>query len=136
MKLPEEQARGRLVRQWLHKAEIAPQAAEALLSRDPPLLYPSCFLCQQAAEKYLKALLTWHQAEFPKTHLMGALLDILATVNASLAESLAGATALNPYGVEVRYSGDRPEPTADEAAAALDLARKVRDAVRHALPEG
>ncbi|HOE12382.1 MAG TPA: HEPN domain-containing protein [bacterium] len=33
-----------------------------------PFLYPACFHAQQAAEKYLNALLTWHQIEFPKTH--------------------------------------------------------------------
>jgi len=61
MKLPEEQARRRLVAQWLQKAETDLEAAESLLNREPPLLYPSCFFCQQAAEKCLKGLLTWHQ---------------------------------------------------------------------------
>ena len=134
MKLPEKEARKRLVRQWLQKAETDLQAAEALLAQDPPLLYPSCFFSQQAAEKYLKAWLTWRQVEFPKTHVIGELLDLLATVDASLANRLAGATALNPYGVEVRYPSDLPEPTSDEGAAALDLAKSVRDAVLGTLP--
>jgi HEPN domain-containing protein len=130
----EEQVRQKLVAQWLSKADLDMRAAEALLSAEPPCPYPSCFHSQQAAEKYLKAFLTWHQVEFPKTHLIGELLDLLATVDASLAESLAGATALNPYGVDVRYPRDQPEPDSAEAMTALALARKVRDAVLRALP--
>jgi len=130
----EEQVRNKLVRQWLHKADTDLEAAEALLSQDPPFLYPSCFFSQQAAEKHLKALLTWHQVEFPKTHVIGELLDLLAEVDPSLAQSLADTTALNPYGVEIRYPGDQPEPDSVQATTALDLARKVRDAIMRALP--
>ena len=134
MQWPEEQVRRGLVGQWVHKADQDIRAAKSLLADEPPLLYPSCFHSQQAAEKYLKALLTWREVEFPKTHVIGELLDLLGTVDAPLAESLADATGLNPYGVEVRYPGDLPEPDADGAKAALALAVKVRDAVMRALP--
>jgi len=127
--------RRKLLDQWLHKAEQDLLAANSLLENEPPLLYPSCFHSQQAAEKYLKALLTWRKVDFPKTHSIGTLLDLLTGVDATLAESLAEATALNPYGVEVRYPSDLPEPDIDEAEAALALAGKVREAVLRALPQ-
>jgi len=130
----EDEVRRNLVGQWARKADQDYRAAESLLEDDPPLAYPSCFHSQQAAEKYLKALLTWHGVEFPKTHSLGELLDLLATVDATLAAGLASATSLNPYGVEVRYPGDLPEPDAAEARAALGLAKKVRDAVKGSLP--
>ena len=129
----EEEIRRHLVGQWVHKADQDIRAAESLLTDEPPLLYPSCFHSQQAAEKYLKAVLTLREVEFPKTHVIGELLDLLATVDAPLAESLADTTALNPYGVEVRYPGDMPEPDEDEAKTALALAGKVRAAVMRAL---
>ena len=132
----EELVRKELVRQWLSKAETDLKAAEALLAQGPPLSYPSCFFSQQAAEKYLKGVLTWRQVEFPKTHLLGELLDLLAGVDASLADSLAAATGLDPYAVEARYPCDVPDPSATEAAAALKLAKQVRDAVLRALPSG
>jgi len=131
---PEDKALRRLVGQWVHKADQDIRAAESLLTDDPPLLYPSCFHSQQAAEKYLKALLTWHGAEVPKTHALGQLLDLLAVVDAPLSERLSDATALNPYSIEVRYPADFPEPDAAEAQEALALAEKVRDAVMRALP--
>ena len=130
----EELCRRKLVAQWLHKADTDLAVAGELLSSEHDFFYPACFHCQQAAEKYLKGLLTWHQVEFPKTHVIGDLLDLLATADAPLAESLADATALNPYGVEVRYPGDSPEPGRAEAAVALKLAMKVHDAVMRSLP--
>ena len=133
MQPPENQVRLELVGQWLRKADLDIRSAEALLSEDPPLAYPSCFHSQQAAEKYLKAFLTWHQVEFRKTHSMGELLDLVAVVDASLADGLASATSLNPYGVEVRYPGDLPEPEPGEATEALALARTVQDDVLRAL---
>ena len=105
-----------------------------LLSEQTSLLNPSCFHSQQAAEKYMKAFLTWRQVEFPKTHILGELLDLINQADQPLAASMSAATALNPYGVEVRYPGDIPEPTRAEADAALCLARLVRDAILEALP--
>ncbi len=133
MKPPEDQVRSRLVQQWLDKAEADLQAAETLFSHNPPLRYPACFFSQQAAEKYLKALLTHHNVEFPKTHVIGKLLDLLASADAPLALSLAGVTALSPYSVEIRYPGDMPEPTVVEAQEALRLTHLVREAVLAAL---
>ncbi len=109
------------------------RSAEALVSQDPPLLYPACFHAQQAAEKYHKALLTRRQIEFPRTHSIGELVNLVKTVDQELALGLVPAAALTPYGVEVRYPGDVPEPGSRETEEALALARKVRDAVLQGL---
>lgn len=133
MEPPEEQIRRELVGQWLHKAGVDLLAAEELLSSERLLLYPACFHCQQAAEKYLKAFLTWHRVEFPRTHSIRELLNLARPLDSRLAEHLVEAATLTVYGVEVRYPGDLPDPDPAEAATALDLARKVRDAVRRSL---
>jgi HEPN domain-containing protein len=129
MKPPEAEVIGRIVREWMRKAEQDLRAAEALLSQDPALLYPSCFHSQQAVEKYLKAFLTIRQVEFPKTHSIREILNLVRTVDEDLADALLPAAALTPYGVEARYPGDLPEPTRNETAEALALARKVAAAV-------
>ena len=131
---PPEQVKMELVRQWLAKADQGIQAGEALLAADPPFLYPACFHAQQAAEKYLKALLTWHQIEFPKTHAIEQLLDLLEPTVPDIASGISDAAALTPYGVEVRYPGDQPEPDMEEARQAVNLAQKVRDAILPLLP--
>ena len=87
------------------------------------------FHCQQAVEKYLKALLVRHQIEFPKTHDIAKLLDRVATVNANMAESLRDADVLTPFGVDVRYPSDAPELLPGGETEVIDMARRVKDAV-------
>ena len=123
MRPPEEEVIRKIVGEWIYKAGQDITSAEALLSQDPPLLYPSCFHSQQAAEKYLKAYLTRRQVEFPKTHSIREILNLVKTVDEELATELLPATALTPYGVEVRYPGDIPEPALTEAEEALELAK-------------
>jgi HEPN domain-containing protein len=126
----------KIVGEWLHKADQDIRAAEALLLQDPPLFYPSSFHSQQAAEKYLKAYLTKLQVEFPKTHSIRELLYLVKPVDKELAETLQPAADLTPYGVEVRYPGDAPEPSRNETEEALALARQVADAVTRRLKKG
>ena len=83
------------------------------------------FHAQQAAEKYLKALLTRHQIEFPKTHVIRRLLILLEPVDLAMVEALDDANWLSPFGAEIRYPG--------EEVRARQLAQKVRDAVMSVL---
>ena len=57
-----------LVQGWLRKAEEDFQVAWELMERDRLSYTPVGFHGQQAAEKFLKGLLTRHQIPFPKTH--------------------------------------------------------------------
>lgn len=130
----DEQVRRRIIGHWLHKADQDLRAAESLLKEEPPLLYPSCFHSQQAAEKYLKAYLVWKAVNFSKTHDIQEILELVESANPPLAQSLQGAIVLTDYAVDVRYPGDMPEPDVSEARTALALAVKVRDEVKGALP--
>lgn len=129
---PPEEIKKELLNQWLSKADEDFWAAEQLMEecRFPGVVG---FHAQQAAEKYLKAFLTWHQVEFPKTHDIGKLLDLVSTVNDILASSLQDANILSVYGVDIRYPGDIPELTIQEAEKTVTLAEKVRDAIKAAL---
>ncbi|MFH1117956.1 MAG: HEPN domain-containing protein [Pseudomonadota bacterium] len=131
---PREEVKKILLSQWLNKAEQDMRAAEVLLSAEPPFLYPACFHAQQAAEKYLKAALTRHQIEFPKTHAIEQLLDLLKQAEPETASALSEAAELTPYGVDIRYPGDQPEPDLAQSRRALELARKVRHTVLPMLP--
>jgi HEPN domain-containing protein len=55
-------------RAWLVKAEADLRGATVDLAAEPPLLEDALFHCQQASEKALKSLLTWHDLPFRKTH--------------------------------------------------------------------
>jgi len=88
------------------------------------------FHCQQAAEKYLKALLTSHQADFPKTHDIHVLLELVDQIDPTAAEAMREADWLSPFGVRVRYPGDAPEMLPGDGERALNLARCVKRVVR------
>ena len=128
MKPPEEVKR-EIVCQWLQKAEEDFHLAEHLAGENIPYLNAIGSHAQQAAEKFLKAFLVQHQIEFPKTHDLDKLLDLIVSADNKLADSLRCSTDLTPYGADIRYPGDLPELTKGDAIRAVDLARKVRAAV-------
>ena len=102
---PTEQVKLELVRQWLARADNDLETAKFLFASGRPFFSAICFHSQQATEKYFKALLTWHQIEFPKTHDLELLLSLIASTDSALAASLTEVALLNPYGVEIRYPG-------------------------------
>lgn len=118
-----------LAAEWLAKAEVDLRACEGLSVPGVGLWEAVAFHSQQAAEKALKALLVWHQVEFPKTHDVKRLLDLLASVDPALAEASVGAIELTPFGVEYRYPGEYPPVDADTASAAQAAARQVCEEV-------
>lgn len=130
---PPEEAKAKLVRQWIDKAEADLRAAQTLFANEPSLTSPVGFHAQQASEKYLKAFLVEHQVDFPKTHDLDKLKKLVAKVDRSLAESLPDLYDLTDYGVDVRYPGDLPELSLEDAHDAVDLAGEVRDAILKAL---
>src|ERR1700736_496311 len=91
-----------LFREWIRKADADLEAAERLapnVTGSVGLREIVGFHCQQAVEKYLKALLTYYQVEFPRTHDIKQLLMLVNGANPELADSLRGATWLTPFGV-------------------------------------
>jgi HEPN domain-containing protein len=128
MKPPETVLR-ELVKQWFEKANADLEAAEQLSTQNGRFRVIVAFHCQQAVEKYLKALLVFRQVDFPKTHDIAKLLERIASVDATTAETLKEADSLTPFGVEARYPGDAPELLASGEIEAIAMARMVRDTV-------
>jgi HEPN domain-containing protein len=121
------------VHQWLTKANEDLAAARQLLRHEKPVASAIGFHAQQTAEKHLKAILTWYQIDFPKTHDIDQLLDLLAVVNPGLASALREASLLTPYGVEQRYPSPAPPLSVAQAEQALALAEKVAQSVTRTL---
>lgn len=123
-------------RQWIEKADGDLNACRRLLAGGPEYAEGVAFHAQQAAEKSLKAVLVWHQVEFPKTHDIARLLELLGTCEPDLAAALADASHLTPYGVEYRYPGDYPEVSSEDAERSVETALAVRAEVVKRLPVG
>jgi HEPN domain-containing protein len=132
MTLP-ERTRQALVQEWLDKANEDLAVADYLISSVRPYYGAVGFHAQQAAEKFIKAFLVDRQIEFPKTHDLEKLLDLVASLAEPLANSLRAVTVLTVYGVETRYPADLPDLALHEAQAAVALATMVRDAIRGAM---
>ena len=123
-----------VLRQWVRKAEHDLEAASRIMAIEEGCPFDTvCFHCQQAAEKYLKCLLTFLGIQAPRTHDLKALAALipLELCFPVLVEDL---TELNPYAVDVRYADDWREPQVNDARRALALASTVRAAVRELMP--
>src|ERR1035441_10215418 len=58
-----------VLRQWVRKAEHDLEAATRIMAIEEGCPFDTvCFHCQQAAEKYLKCLLTYLGIQAPRTH--------------------------------------------------------------------
>jgi len=113
------------IREWMEKAGEDLGASQQLI-KSGKLWNVIGFHCQQAVEKYLKALLTAGKIEFSKTHNLKELLDLLAKMNPSLSRELKEVHSLTPYAIFTRYPGDAHPLTAEEATEALRLASITR----------
>lgn len=116
---------------WVRKAEEDWLGARKLADQKPPLRDLACFHCQQAAEKYLKALLQEAGAVVPKTHDLDDLLDLLLPHDATPASFRRLLHSLTRYAVDYRYPGIRA--TTRQMRAALRHAERVRREARFRL---
>lgn len=114
--------------QWVRKAEDELTGACALAGLKPPPRDLVCFHCQQAGEKYLKALLQELGAVVPRIHDLKELLRLLLPHDATLAPLKRAAAGLTKYAVEHRYPGARA--TTRQMLAALRNAERVRKELR------
>ncbi len=128
----------RVVRQWLKKAGGDLKNAEHTLTlADSECPFDTvCFHAQQCVEKSLKALLTFYQMPFDKTHDLGQLLHLCRNMP-DLVKELSGIGKLAQYAVESRYPSLDEElagPAARrEAEEALGLANGAHRAIRRRL---
>jgi HEPN domain-containing protein len=123
------------VQAWLAKAERDLKAAQILLAAPGEFADLVGFHCQQAVEKFIKAYLVWHQIEFPKTHDLTFLRTLVRWRDERLAEQLAFADWLTPFGVEIRYPGELPAVDRNTAERALADAQRVRHFLLESLEE-
>jgi HEPN domain-containing protein len=124
----------RVAREWVIKAENDLKTATHVLTLgDEAPTDTICFHCQQAVEKYLKALLITRGIRFPKTHDIERLVRLLPIRDRP---QLSGdeQAALTDYATQTRYPGNYEPISLEEAHLAVALAWRVRDQIRKQLP--
>ncbi|GBR75546.1 DNA-binding protein [Candidatus Termititenax persephonae] len=109
-------------RRWREFAEKDLYAAEHLLNMHPAPYEIICYLCQQAAEKYLKGFLIARTAkEPPHIHDLAVLCKLCEKINPVFSEILYACSELTEYGVQSKY------PT-DMAIEKDDVLQAIQDA--------
>ncbi len=113
---------------WFRYAREDLSAAEATHRERLATPRHVCWLAQQAAEKAIKAALIHLQTDFPRTHDLDLLRNLLPD-DWGVREAASDLAALSEWAVEARYPGNWPEATAEDADNALREASEVLDAV-------
>lgn len=110
---------------WLKHALSNLEIARGGQFSENVLFSDLCFECQQVAEKSLKALLIFHNIDFPKTHSIQKLLDLLSnkyTIDSDLQKTIL----LSQHSVNSRYPNEEIfEIDENDHSEALELAEFI-----------
>lgn len=119
MKQPEQ------TRRLLHKAGQDEAVMDALLGKPDIDDEVFGFHAQQAVEKLLKAWLSDRGVDYPKTHNLRAIVDLLVAAGQSLPDDLKDVDSLTPYATIYRYE-DVPVSGSFDRKQVRQQVRRVR----------
>jgi HEPN domain-containing protein len=114
-------------REWLDRARQDLRACVALIAAGLPA--EALFHAQQCAEKAMKAVLTWHQVSFKKTHDLDELKQACLPYAGDATAQLAGIERLSQYAWRFRYPGASYSPERTEAEEARKAAGQLFDSI-------
>ena len=132
--MPLDDAKREDTRAWLLKARGDLAKARHAMTAEEPFRDDAVYHCQQAIEKAMKSLLTWHDVPFRKTHSLEELGRQCIVIDQSLQILVDQAVPLSEYAWKFRYPGEDELPTEAETEEALTIAQAVIDAISARLP--
>lgn len=109
---------------WLRYAEEDLITAETLLKQPQVPPRQACWFAQQSAEKALKAALIFLQIDFPRTHDLDTLRDLVPE-SWQLKTAHPDLSNLTRWVVEAQYPEDRQGATETDASEAIEQARAI-----------
>jgi len=119
----------RILQQWLHRGEEELESAEYLSIKHHPTPDETiCYLCQQSAEKYIKAFIYSNDIEPDKTHDLKDLLEVCIQFNADFSKLTSNAYMLTGYAVLPRYPNEL-QITKEDMKNAIANAKAVQEFV-------
>ncbi|CAA7611710.1 conserved hypothetical protein [Magnetospirillum sp. LM-5] len=104
--------------QWFAKADEDICMAEMALGREPPLIDPAAFHCQQAGEKIIKGLLVAAALKVPHTHDLDALARLATPSYPDLAAMMEEVAPASVWLARTRY----PDLTEGDGTAKSEVA--------------
>ena len=121
-----------LITDWLRLAQENLQVATSTITAEYAPYHTVCFLCQNSAERYLKAYLIYQGWELKKTHDLNELLLFCVEYNNKLETLRDDCEILNEYITSARYPGDLPFDNFDEEQAqeAITSANRISETIQ------
>ena len=117
------------VRQWLARAGVDWKTVEVLSEHADGPRESIAYHCQQYVEKLLKAILTMHGIEAPRTHDVRRLVQLAMSTAPELAGLEGSADLLTEYAVAIRYPDEWREIDEEEVRKAVAVATTFADAL-------
>jgi len=121
------------VADWLARGDDDLALVKLILEKGSSSSNPACFHAQQAAEKYLKGFLAYHDLHLRKIHDLVILLEDCKNIVPSFAELHGYASFLNQFYAESRYPDDYTAFSRADAERGLEAAERIKKFVRSAV---
>ena len=115
------------VEAWLEKADHDLGTVKIIFLHVPDYSDVITFHCQQAVEKYLKAVLVNFNVPFKKSHDLVYLLEILSLKVEIPSEIFTKGLTLNGFSVEARYPNETIHLSKVELEEAILITEELRD---------
>ena len=115
---------------WMQKAEHDSVTAKITYLHLPQYYDTIAFHCQQAVEKYMKAMLVFCGIPFIRTHNLVYLSTLLADKIEITEELQQNAILLNSFSVEIRYPNQLIPLTKTELEVAIKTAEDFKSVVK------
>ena len=115
------------VKSWFQRADEDLALIEVILKEESFSPNPVCFHAQQAAEKYLKGFLAYHDLHTRKIHDWETLVEDCVKIDKSFGALRDSAGFLDQFYIGSRYPDDYIEFSRNDAKKAYEAAIKIKN---------
>ena len=114
------------IKEWIEKADHDLGSAKIIYLYLPDYFDTIAFHCQQAVEKYIKAVLVFYNIEIQRTHDLVYLLELLSCKIEIDEDKFRKAFTLNNFGVQIRYPNKIIKLTKEELETAIQISEEFQ----------
>jgi HEPN domain-containing protein len=113
-------------KEWIEKADHDLGSAKIIYLHLPDYFDTIAFHCQQAVEKYIKAVLFFNKIEFQRSHDLIYLLELLSGKIEIEEDWYKIAVSLNNFSVQIRYPNTIIKLSKEEIESSIHIAEDFR----------
>lgn len=118
-----------IVKAWIDKADHDLGSAKIIFLHIPEYFDTIAFHCQQATEKYIKAILIYKEIDFDRSHDLFYLLELLSVDITVPEDKFRKAQLINGFSVQIRYPNKIAHMSKEELEEAINIAQEFRNYV-------